>query len=892
MSRTRRLSIVCMLLLLVTGPRAFLTAQASNAGSEDKQTFWFIPHTHWEGAVFKTREEFLQMGLPNILRALNLLKKYPTYRFTLDQVAYVKPFLERYPDQEATFRKFVAEGRLQLVGGMDIMPDDNMPGGEHFVRQLQYGKGYYRDKLGVDVSVGWLLDTFGHHPQMPQIMKLAGFKSFWFFRGVPSLDVPSEFLWQGIDGTQIPAFWLPHGYGMVYGSPGNFVEFDRFMRERFDGLGRFSRGPDRVGLAGDDVSEPEEHVPALLEEFNRQANAPFHLRFGVPTEFESVVAKRTERQVIKGDFNPIFQGTYSSRIELKQWYRGLEVLLTSAEKLASLAGWLGLPGDTEGLWRAWEPVLFNVTHDLASGVMTDNVYEDVLGGYQFSKRLGDEMVEGWLQGIASKVDTRGDGVPILIFNTLGWARTDKAEVDVGFSDAGFVDLALSDSEGRAVPVQLLSAERYGDGGIKQARIAFVARDVPPIGYAIYRVVPQRSYSGAKAGKAGEGIDYSGQWWVGSTAQQDSASIENEFYRATFNLWSGEMNSLVDKDGNWEALSGPANVVAREPDGGDFWELYGSLHGGRNIAMAKKQGPPDPAKAFLSSQQVGGSGKARVGPVFSEYSMNHPFGSGHFGTSVRLYKGIKRVEISTKILNNERQVRYRALFPTSIKNGQSYHEIPFGAIERPAGVELPAQNWVDFGDGRRGVALLNQGIPGNNVANGQLMLSLLRSATIGAYASAPVAGFEPGVSSDSGLELGKVLTLNYALVPHTGDWRESGIFRAGMELNQPLIVRKLAPHAGVLSKRWGLLEVSHPNVVTTSLKPGRGGATFLRVYEASGKATAGVRIKLNAKIASAHEANLMEDPDRKMETPNETLQFDLGPYEIKTFALQLAKNSDK
>lgn len=455
-----------------------------------------------------------------------------------------------------------------------------------------------------------------------------------------------------------------------------------------------------------------------------------------------------------------------------------------------------------------------------------------------------------------------------------------------------VEVALTDSEGRDVPVQLLSAERYGDGGLKQARIAFVAHEVPPIGYSVYHIVPKRSSDESKAGKTGEGIDYSGRWWVGSTAQQDSASIENEYYRATFNLWTGEMTSLIDKDDNWEALSSPANVVAREPDGGDFWELYGTLHGGRNIAMAKKHWPPDPARVVLSSQQVGGSGKAQAGPVFSEYGVNHPFGSGHFGTSVKLYKGIRRVEISTRILNNEKHVRYRALFPTSIKNGQSYHEIPFGAIERPAGVELPAQNWVDYGDGKRGVALLNQGIPGNNVADGQLMLSLLRSATIGAYAGAPVGGFEPGVSSDSGLELGKVLTLQYALVPHNADWREAGMFRAGMELNQPLIVRKLAQHTGALPKRWGLLEVSHANVVTSSLKPGRSGTTFLRVYEATGKATAAVKIKLNAKIASAHEANLMEDPGRKLETPNETLQFDLAPYEIKTFAMQLVKNSDK
>jgi alpha-mannosidase len=132
-----------------------------------KEIFFFIPHTHWEGAVFKTRAEYLEMGLPNILRALRLLKTYPNYRFVLDQACYVKPFLERYPEEESTFRMFVAEGRLAIVGGTDVMLDVNMPRGESFVRQVLYGKGYFRDKLGIDVTVGWQPDTFGHHPQIP-----------------------------------------------------------------------------------------------------------------------------------------------------------------------------------------------------------------------------------------------------------------------------------------------------------------------------------------------------------------------------------------------------------------------------------------------------------------------------------------------------------------------------------------------------------------------------------------------------------------------------------------------------------------------------------------------------------------------------------------------------
>ena len=59
------------------------------------------------------------MGLPNILVALKLLQQHPEYRFVLDQLCYVKPFLERYPDQAPIFRKLLTEGRLQIAGATD-----------------------------------------------------------------------------------------------------------------------------------------------------------------------------------------------------------------------------------------------------------------------------------------------------------------------------------------------------------------------------------------------------------------------------------------------------------------------------------------------------------------------------------------------------------------------------------------------------------------------------------------------------------------------------------------------------------------------------------------------------------------------------------------------------
>ena len=868
-------------------------ATGATADVPSTPTLWIIPHTHWEGAVFKTREEYLEIGLPNILTALSLLRTHPDYRFVLDQVAYVKPFLDRYPEEAPEFRRFVSEGRLQIVCANDVMLDVNIPSGESWVRQALYGKGYYKRELGVDVRVGWALDSFGHHNQMPQLMKLAGYDSYWFQRGVHSNDTPSEFLWEGIDGTKIPAFWLPLGYGLLYPSPANSFDFAADVRGLWDSLGRYSHWPDRVALAGADVIEPEETLPKMVDEFNHEGSEPLKLRFGVPTDFESIVGRRTDRPVIAGELNPVFQGTYSNRTEIKQWMREDERTLTTAERLSSVRAWLNLPAGAQNLARAWEPVLFNQAHDLTSGTMVDKVYADTIRGYEFAKSLGDEMVEADLNAIASRVDTRAatasadEAVPVVVFNSLGWARTDIAQVRVGFSDPGVGSVRMSDPSGQDCPVQVVEAEKYPGGGIKDATIAFIARGVPGLGYSLYQVVPQKLHPPSSRLSSEPNPVSSRQ--LANTERQDAGSIENEYYRATFDLWTGALTRLEVKSssGTWNAIGGrPANVVAEEQDGGDFWELYGTLNGARFTAMTRQQGLPIPGQSHLSDEWVGGNGATETGPVFTQFQISHPFGSGSFATRVRLYRGIQRVDVETRLLNNDKFVRYRLLVPTSISSGKRFDEIPFGAVERPTAQEFPAQNWIDWSDGAKGVALLNRGLPGNNVADGALLLSLLRSARISAYPF--FGGYEPGVSSDLGLELGQERTFDYALVPHAGNWQDAGVYRAGLEFNNPLLARTVARHAGALPKRWGLLEVSQANVVTSALKMGDDGGLILRVYEAAGKPTPGVKIKLSHHASAASEVNLIEQPIQKLDLQRDSLTFDLRAYEIKTFKFELTK----
>jgi alpha-mannosidase len=500
-----------------------------------------------------------------------------------------------------------------------------------------------------------------------------------------------------------------------------------------------------------------------------------------------------------------------------------------------------------------------MAHDLMSGVMTDHVYEDTIRGYDFAKRIADEQVQARLQDVIAHIDTQGDGIPLVVFNALGRSRTDVATATVGFTDPGIRGAAVIGPDGET-PCQLLDEIRHEDGSLLQVKVAFVAHDIPALGYVVYHVLPLVTAS--------------------ATAEpQDAPVLENEFYRVEIDPATGAITQLTVKDGGWNALGGPANVVAMEKDEGDFWELYRPLDGGSRIAMTGRHELPQPGAATFSTEQTGEPGKMTRGPVVSEFTVRHPFSEkGEFQTTIRLYAGVRRLDIRTKILNNDAAVRYRALFPTSIARGRNVQEIPFGAIERSDGIEFPAQNWVDYSNGDRGVALLNRGLPGNNIAGGTIMLSLMRSTRIVAYGYG--GGYAPGMGSDTGLELGKELTFDYALLPHMGDWRQAAVYRDGQAFNHPFLACPAAAHPGTLPQHWGLLTVSHENVFLSALKTGKDGKLVLRLYEAAGMAT-DAALSFAGKVSAAEDLNLMEDPIGLLETDGRLLRFSLRPFEVKT-----------
>ncbi|HET6487210.1 MAG TPA: glycoside hydrolase family 38 C-terminal domain-containing protein, partial [Spirochaetia bacterium] len=677
-----------------------------------KRRVHIVPHTHYDAEVFLSAEETFEIGFRNIELALRLLEADRSYTFSLDQVCYVRPYLERYPEKREPVLRFLNEGRLTMEGDMHVMPDMNLPGGESFLRQVLYGKQFFQNDLDTSSRCAWLLDSFGFHPQTPQLLAGCGYAWNLIQRGTPA-EWPSDFLWEGIDGTRMPVHNMPMGYAVFSGAPSNFHEFQGFAERRLAFLSEESSRSCLLALTGADLAAPDAHLPDMVARFNREQDA-YELVFSTPERYRAELVETGELPVLKGDLNGVFHGCYSARITVKQRNRELETALLDWEKVDALAA--ATAGKAEGageaaacepdaaraLQDAWEPVLFNQFHDIICGSHVDVVYRATLDRFDFSEALARLGTDRALSALTRRIDTSGPGIAVVVFNTLGHPRSDAAEVSFAFAQSDGFEVEVRDSAGRIVSSDLLSADRAADGSILRGRVLFIAQDVPSFGYEVYHIVPLGPGS-RPGGEAPSEIRTSAP--LNLRRELDAGFLENSLLHLDFDLWKGVITGLVHRGNDWQVISPEyprGNTIVREQDFGNFWQYNGPCKGDlfhppldRGVSRGLYPLPAENTNQASFSHRTDGDANIRTGSAFAELSVGHPWGTGHFTTRVRIFAGLPRVDFLTMVLNNDERVRYRAVFPTSIRGGEIAHEIPFGAIDRPEG-EYPAQTWMDYG----------------------------------------------------------------------------------------------------------------------------------------------------------------------------------------------------
>ena len=828
------------LFLLVFSLFIFYSAASAQQTKENRPlhpnpkdfTAHLIGHAHIDLAWLWLWEETVHDIATQTFRGtLAQMEKMPGLTFAQSQAAVYEAMEKSYPELFQKIREKVKEGTWIPVGGMWAEPDLNMPDGESLARQLLYGKRYFQEKFGVDVTVGWNPDSFGHNFQLPQILAKAGINYYVFERCAPE-NTPF-FWWEGADGSKVLAYVPPGWY---------LVDLKNGLKDLLFEAGKNTSVKDFMILygEGDHGGGPRHSDVEAIAKFKKDKNHP-RLEFVAPENyFKKLESAKIEFPVVKRELNFTFPACYTTQAETKKWNRRLENLLLSAEKFSALATFAGYRDyyPERDLDEAWKNVLRNQFHDILDGSSIGPVYEETRKYYEAAYARGKRALDFSLETITNVIDTNGDGLPLIVYNSLFWERTEPVEVEAAFSRQ-VRGMKIMDSEGADIPSQMIGEKNQGDKWLYQ--LIFIAENVPSFGYKTYRILETEAKPEYK-----------------TSLNCESLVLENEFFRVTLNPTTGWIKSLLDKRNNREALAAEGNIlqaIVDEPKSMSAWEL----------------GLKD---TYWNIGEKGASIElVEDGPVRGTIRIKNAFRNSLFVQDLTLYHRVPRVDCLTRMDWQERNLMIKASFPVSAQNVKADFEIPYGFVSRPAdGTEVPALKWIDLTDesGSYGVSLLNDSKYGFDVKGSTMRMSIIHGAT------------SPDPEADRGEQ-----ELLYSLFPHAGSWQEAGTHRKGYELNNPLMAKIGMVHPGNLPAKASFILIEPDNVVLSAVKKEMGYFTrslILRLYETFGRPS-DVKVEFPWAI-DAWETDLIEKPLSKIDSDNKMLNLRLKPFEVKTIKIAL------
>ncbi len=811
---------------------------------------------------------------------LDLMREYPDLKFTMSSARTYEWMQEKYPNMFDQIKQRVKEGRWEVIGGMWVEPDLNMPDGESLVRQILVGKGYFQKNFGADIKIGWNPDSFGYNWQLPQIYKKSGIDYFVTSKLLWATDYTRFpyrlFWWEAPDGSRLLTYF-PHEYANEF-DPQQITQDLAFYAPSIYGskIGENKDSPQMLYLygIGDHGGGP---TRAMLDEANRlrDPNTVFpKIEFSTAKEFFADLQQELPNLSVPTWNDELYfeyhRGVFTTQADTKQRIRRDEELMLDAEKYASLASLLGRSYPQDQFELAWKNLLFDHFHDIMPGSGIAVNYLDAKRNLEEVARSANEITDGALDEMLAHIDTQdadvpGDGVPVVVFNSLSWPRTEVIEVQVQLA-APARDVEVVDGGGQPVEHQLLAM----DPATNRARFLILA-DTPALGYKTYFVQPVTK-------PANSVTVYRGR--LPRSVKASGDSFENGFVRVTVDPQTGCITSLFDLRNQTEALApsetdsgGPktfpcGNLLQAFRDKPKRWDAW-------NIDSDFENEHWDLDKADEVKL-------VERGPLRAVIRVKKHFQNSTFVQDITLYAGVPRVDVKMQADWHEKHILLKVAFPLSAHSEKATFEIPYGSIERPttrnapaeqAKFEVPAQRWADLSDTKHGFSLLNDSKYGYDVKGNVLRLSLLRSPEW------------PDPHADEGHH-----EFTYSLYPHGGNWRDAQTVRRGYELNYKLIAMPSQKHGGILPGEHSFVRVEPDNVVLTAFKKSQDDDSLvLRFYEWAGR-EADVRLQLPAGAQSASETDLMERSIASLAVHDNAITVHTKPYEIKTLKVRFAPHA--
>ncbi len=864
--------------ITVLGAAALILAGAAPSGSGGEErprpTLYVTATAHldtqWRWTIRDTIEKFI----PDTLRGnFALFEKYPGYTFSFEGAFRYMLAKEYYPEEYRRLGEYVRQGRWKVAGSWVDAVDTNIPAPESLFRQALYGNGFFFRDFGRRSRDVNLPDCFGFGFALPSIATASGLAAFSTQKLTwgSSVGVPFDVgLWEGVDGSRLLAALNPGDYVTRLTTD---LSSDPKVREAVDRVATGGGPPVDLKYfgVGDQGGAPRDASVEWLEK-SLAGGGPVKVKSASPDQMAldlaglSGSAGEGKLPLYRGELLMTRHGAgcYTSQAAMKRYNRKNERLADAAERAAVAADWLGgSPYPVEALREAWVRFLWHQFHDDLTGTSIPEAYEfswndETIARNQLSGILSDSA-----GAVARALDTRGKGVPLVVYNPLSIAREDPVEADVSFGPAAPASVRVFGPDGKEVPAQVESS------GGKRARIVFSAA-VPPLGFAVFEVRP-----GGGGAVPGTGLSVRDR------------TLENGRYRVELSA-SGDVASIRDKREGRELLKAPLQLqlLKDAPSRWPAWEVeYGDL-----------SAPPRTV--------VGGPARIRVaerGPARVALEVTREADGSSFVQTVRLAAGgaMDRVEIATEIDWRTRGTLLKAAFPLATGADKATYDLGLGTIQRgvntPKLYEVPAQQWADLTgpDGSFGVAILNDSKYGwDHPDPSTLRLSLIHTPAVGESWK--------WVGDQFSMDLGHHRVL-YALASHRGDWREGRVVWLADRLNQPLRAWQAKAHPGALGRVFSLAHVLSPGrmdlppVAVRAFKKGEAGEEYVvRMQEIGGRDVKEARLVTARPVTEFREINAAEEPlpasDPRARRPARieegALVASFAPYQPRTFALKL------
>jgi alpha-mannosidase len=805
---------------------------AADSARFSRDTIHLVGNSHIDAAWLWRYTETMGVVENTWRTGLKLEQKFPAMIFAASAAQYYDWLGTRAPGLLDSIAAATRAGHWSPVGGWWLEADQNIPSGEALVRQGLYGQRYFQKVFGRRAKVAWTPDSFGYPWQMPQIWHGLGMDVFVTqkIRWNDSTAFPFDaFVWEGRDGTKIFSY-NPYGYDHDL-DPTTLAHEMRQDNQRTDsahnmlvlyGVGDHGGGPTIAMLERREDLGRVPAFPVLRDDSPDRALADIRAQHP------------DSRWPLWNDelYLEYHRATYTTQSWMKRRNRESEELLGIAEWLATVDP-APYPRDT--IEHAWRQTLFNQFHDLLPGSGIHEIYLDAMATYDSVAAEGAAVRDHALHHLAARLDTRGNGVPVAVFNPSSWARTSYVAV--------LLDPALRQLTGTLVAADArghtTSAIIHGDS------LHFRAGPVPPLGAAVFWIKKgTQRYTDAFAGSR--------------------THLENEFLLVDVDPATGQITRLYDRKAHHDAIApgGRANVLQLLADEPAQWDAW-------NTGFTGQMWTIDSVRAL----RAGGDAIERW------IEFEKPWNGTRITQRIVLRRGDRFVTINNTVDWHERHKFLKAAFDWNVIADSATYEIAYGAIGQPthpqtkaerAKYEHPGHRWGDLSDSIFGVSVLNDSKYGWDAHGHTIRLSLLR------------APLWPDSLADRGIQ-----HFRYAVYPHAGDWRRGLTEQEGQAFNIPMLATVEPAHAGPAGRGWSVAAPAAPDVYITAVKRAEdANGLVLRVVEWHGKAVT-TRISFGRAVRRVRRANLLEDPGAglPLSADGRSVTITLRPWEISTLLVE-------